>query len=406
MVKIGLTLYDWLAGRERIGHHRTLAVAELVNEVAGLRTTGLIGGFEFFDAQMDDARLCLEVVLTSMASGAVAANYVEVVGMRRGDGVICGCDLRNVLTGDCFYATARRVVNAAGPWLDDVCRLDDSTAQPRLATSKGVHIILPSMGLRAGLLVTHPTDGRVMFVLPWMSRTLVGATDTFFRGGPDELAAEPSDADYLIAAVNHYLGRSLSRSDVIGTLAGLRPLLNQNVKQPSAASREFAIVRSRSGVWSIAGGKYTTYRSMAEKLMDQVVDDLRGSASAVRSRTATHRLIGAPAEDWQQFRNRERQEIITTHGVEPMQIDHLLDRYGVRARSLVTDHIADTGLWQQVVPGEPEIWAEFHYQARHEMALVPADYLLRRTRLGLFRPGEFAAQLKSPRPLAREVHQK
>jgi glycerol-3-phosphate dehydrogenase len=251
------------------------------------------------------------------------------------------------------------------------------------------------MGLKAGLLITHPVDGRVMFVLPWMNRTLVGTTDTFTDFGPDELAAEPKDADYLLAATNYYLCRSLSRSDVIATLVGMRPLLNRKAKQPSIASREFAIIRSSTGLWSIAGGKYTTYRSMAEKLVDQVITRL---GSSVPSRTAQYPLIGTPAEDWELFRSRERVEIGKTYRIDPSLTDHLVNRYGVRARSVVEEYSADSDLWSAVVSGEPDVWAEFRYQTQHEMAVLPADHLLRRTRLGLFHSDLFAAELKWPVP--------
>jgi glycerol-3-phosphate dehydrogenase len=388
-------MYDWLAGRERIGRHRTLSAVEMAHAAAGLRTQGLLGGFEFFDAQMDDARLCLEVVLTAQASGVAAINYVEAVGLTRQNGSVNGCQLLEQLTGDHIRVTARSVVNAAGPWLDLVCRMDDQTAPVQLAASKGVHIILPHMELPAGLLVTHPADGRVMFVLPWMNRTLVGTTDTFTQEMPDNITASPADTDYLLVAVNHYFGKSLSRRDVINTIAGLRPLLRQNVQQPSAASREFSVVRSASGLWSIAGGKYTTYRSMAEQLTDRIVADLGGSLSGLPSRTASHRLVGAPSQDWCEFRERERSEMIEKYRLEPPVIDHLIDRYGTRARCVV-EECDESVAWERVVAREPDVWAEFHYQSRHEMAVRSADHLLRRTRLGLFWPESFVAELTPP----------
>jgi glycerol-3-phosphate dehydrogenase len=224
-----------------------------------------------------------------------------------------------------------------------------------------------------------------MFVLPWVNRTLVGTTDTFTDEGPDEVAAGPEDVNYLLAAVNDYFGQKLTQTDAVATLAGLRPLVSRKAKDPSAVSREFVIIRSPSSLWSIAGGKYTTYRSMAQKLVDRVVSDLGISPAASPSRTARHLLIGAPAEDWQRFRQRECGEMAATYRLDPSLVGHLLDRYGVRARVMAGDDI-DSRAWQAVVPGEPDVWAELRYQAQHEMAIRPADHLLRRTRLGLFHP--------------------
>jgi glycerol-3-phosphate dehydrogenase len=239
------------------------------------------------------------------------------------------------------------------------------------------------MNLKAGLLVTHPADHRVMFVLPWMNRTLVGTTDTFSDDSPDDVAAAPQDTEYLLAAVNHYFGQSLAGSDVVATMAGLRPLLSGKARDPSAVSREFAVIRSRSGLWSIAGGKYTTYRSMAQNLVDRIVAE-GDLANHAPSRTARHRLIGAPSEEWGRFCTPECEHIAANYQLKPALVRHLIDRYGVRARQIAADHSGNPELWQSVVPGEPEVWAEFRHQSQHEMAIYPADHLLRRTRLGLF----------------------
>ncbi len=395
MIKLGLSLYDWLAGRERIGRHGWLSASELTDQVPGLRGEGLKGGFEFFDAQMDDARLCLEVVLSAVAAGARAANYVEAVELHHDrNGQACGCDVIDRLSSECFAITARHIVNAAGPWLDEVCRIDDSMAPQRLAPTKGTHIVLPGIGLTASLLITHPDDGRVMFVLPWMNRSLVGTTDTFYNDRPDDVAPMPEDAEYLLRAANYYLSRSFTDRDVLATLSGLRPLLRQNKANPSAVSREFAIFRSRSGLWSIAGGKYTTYRSMAEKLVDRVAATFSETAAATECRTAEHRLIGCPVEEWSTFCESAQNRLEREFGLDEKLAVHLLDRYGCRALSIAADSRVDSKLWSPIIEGEPETWAELQFQAGHELAVYAADHLLRRTRLGLFHPELLEADLK------------
>jgi glycerol-3-phosphate dehydrogenase len=251
--------------------------------------------------------------------------------------------------------------------------------------------VLPDAGLAAGLLITHPGDGRVMFVLPWMNRTLVGTTDTFYDDRPDDAAAEPEDVDYLLTAYNHYLAPARSRGDVLATLAGLRPLLRGKARTPSGASREFGIFRAHSGLWSIAGGKYTTYRLMAQSLVDHIVEDLGGSRRTTPCRTAEHRLIGTPAEDWQVFRQRECEQLPERFRVAPEVAAHLVDRYGRRARVLLEEFGDDPTCHQSIIAGEPDIQAELRHQAAHELAQCPADHYLRRTRLGLFHPELVAA---------------
>ncbi len=396
-MKLGLSLYDWLAGRERIGRHRWLAAADVVAAAPGLRENGLRGGFEFFDAQMDDARLCLEVALTAIERGARAANYVEVVEIRHDRaGRVCGCEVSDRVTGESFAIRARRVVNAAGPWLDEINRIDDPTAAERLAPTKGVHVILPSLGLATGLLVTHPADRRVMFMLPWMSRTLVGTTDTFYDDRTNDVVADAVDVEYLLAATNHYFDRGFAPHDVIATLAGLRPLLRRRSRDASAVSREFSIYRSASGLWSIAGGKYTTYRSMAEQLVDRVISDFGESAARSSCRTADHRLVGCPDRNWATFRDQETQSLAAMYCMNPQITQQLVDRYGCRAGALLGETGSDEQSRQPIIRGELDIQAELPYHAHHEMAVCVADSLLRRTRLGLLHPELSAADLKWP----------
>ncbi len=397
MVKTGLWLYDLLAGRERIGRHRSLTPRELVEAVPGLRTDGLRGGFEFYDAQMDDARLCLEIVMTAADQGARVANYAEVVELRHNRaGRVCGAELLDQTTGDSFAITAREIVNAAGPWLDDVCRVDDAAAPSHLAPTKGVHLILPTAELAAGLLVTHPADHRVMFILPWMNRTLVGTTDTFYDGRPDDVASDDADVDYLLAAANHYLARHWTAGDVIATLAGLRPLIRSRGKVPSAVSREFEILRSRSGLWSIGGGKYTTYRAMAEQAVNQIALELGQPAVVTGCRTATHRLVGTPNEPWSVFRESEPARLASALGLDRELAAHLVDRYGARAGTVAVRWASVSTCQRPVVAGEPECWAELYVQADEEMAQCAADHLLRRTRLGLFHAELLDTELKWP----------
>jgi glycerol-3-phosphate dehydrogenase len=354
----------------------------LVREFPALQTRGLQGAAEYFDAQMDDARLCLEVIGTATLQGACAANYVEAVGFLHKGGTIAGARVVDRAGGAEFDIRARQVLNATGPWVDAVCRLAGDDAGPHLQPTKGVHIVLPAMNLRAAFLLLHPGDGRVFFVIPWMGKTLVGTTDTLTQAGPDALHVLPEEIDYLLAGFQHFFPGRFGRRDLLACFAGLRPLLFDR-QAPSARSREFRILESATGLMSAAGGKYTTYRRMAEEITDRIAERL---GCVRRCRTAALPLLGAPRVPWHDFAPAEVTSLCQHFGLEAPAARHLVDRYGQRAAAVAVYLATDPSLAQPIVAGEPDLWAEIRYQAEQEMALVPEDHLLRRTRLGVLRP--------------------
>jgi glycerol-3-phosphate dehydrogenase len=377
--RLGLVLYDILAGGHNIRRSQATSLLHLRREFPGLRSMGLRGGAEYFDAQMDDARLCLEVLRTAALHGAVVANYVEAIAFERPDRVRA----RDHRGGREFAIAARQVLNATGPWGDAVRRLAGDTTGPLLRPTKGVHLIAPDRGLPAAFLLLHPADGRVFFVIPWLGKTLLGTTDTACDDSPDELAVTPDDVAYLLFGFNHYFSPPLVESDVLGRFAGLRPLIRARPGEPSDLSREFQVHTSPSGLLTVAGGKYTTYRHMAEVITDTVVRRLGLSS---RCRTRSFRLDGAPEQPWHRFAPAATHELTTRCHLDEESARHLIARYGRRAVEVADCIDRDASLGRRVVPGEPDILAEFVYQRDHEMALTPGDFLLRRTRLGLFRP--------------------
>ncbi|MGH7172942.1 MAG: glycerol-3-phosphate dehydrogenase [Gemmataceae bacterium] len=377
--RIGLVLYDVLAGAHNLRRSRATSLSRLRHEFHGLRAEGLRGGAEYFDAQMDDARLCLEVLRTAALHGAVLANYVEAIAFDGPNRV----RVQDHHGGREFLIAAKQVLNATGPWGDAVRRLAGDDVGPLLRPTKGVHLIATDHGLRAAFLLLHPTDGRVFFVLPWLNKTLLGTTDTACDDSPDELTATPEDVAYLLAGYNHYFTPILSAGDVLGSFAGLRPLIRARPGEPSDLSREFQIHTSPSGLLTAAGGKYTTYRHMAEIITDTIVRRLGLSR---RCRTRSLRLDGAPDQPWQRFASVAVNALTTRCHLDAETARHLVGRYGRRALEVADYLKRDPALGQRVVPGEPDVLAEFTYQRDHEMALTAADFLLRRTRLGLFHP--------------------
>jgi glycerol-3-phosphate dehydrogenase len=380
---VGLTLYDFLAGRGNLARSRPLGADEVRRRAPGLRPQGLAGGAAYADAQMDDARLCLEVVLTSAARGAVVANYVEAVGFEHAGGRTVGVRARDRLRGAEFLIRARQVLNATGPWVERVARLAGDDAGPRLRPTKGVHVVAPGRDLRAALLLLHPADGRVFFVIPWMGRTLIGTTDTFTDEPPDGLTVTDEDVRYLLEGYNHFVTPPLGPGDLCGRFVGLRPLVDRRSGAPSAVSREFQITESPGGLLSVAGGKYTTYRHMAEAITDRVV---RRLGLRRRCRTRDCPLIGAPESSWERFAPAEAARLADRYGLTEGAARHLVDRYGRRADEVAALTRGRPEWKEPVVAGEPDLWAEIAFQHDHELAATPADHLLRRTRLGLFHP--------------------
>jgi glycerol-3-phosphate dehydrogenase len=393
--RLGLTFYDVLAGRGNLHRSGCLNRSKLRHEVPALRQDGLYGGAAYFDAQMDDARLCLEVVKTAAEQGAVVANYVEAVAFERSRESISGARAVDRLANGELAIRARQVVNATGPWVDAVCRLAGDTSGPYLRPTKGVHLIVANqIGLTWAFLLLHPADGRVFFVIPWprhdyartpipASKLLIGTTDTFANDDADVLAALPSDVAYLLEGYNYYLRPPLTTESILGTFSGLRPLLHAAKGDPSAVSREFRVIRSPSGLLSVAGGKFTTYRHMAEVATDEVAKRLGKRRSC---RTRLFPLDGTPQESWFRFAAGAVTELTKRYALSEAAAGHLVSRYGRRAFDVAAYLRQDVTLAAPLVPGEPDLRVEWPYQRDQEMAVTPADHWLRRTRLGLYHP--------------------
>ena len=379
--RLGLTLYDLLAGTDNIQRSRPVSVSLLMRECAHLRPEGLLGGAAFFDAQMDDARLCIEVLLTAAHYGANVANYVEAISLENRDPGPQQIRILDHVSGKEATVRARVVLNATGPWVDQVCRLARDSTGPYLQPTKGVHLVAPAQGLPAGFLLLHPADGRVFFVLPWLGKTLIGTSDTFTPAGPDALGVDADEIAYLLAGYNRYFAPALQPQDVLGSFAGLRPLLRAGPATPSSLSREFRVWQSAPGLLSVAGGKFTTFRHMAEVITDQL-GRLLGKRQRCRTRNCP--LIGTPDMPWEQYLPGLVTTLCQRFSLSSAAALHLANRYGRRALDVAEYLDRAPGKREPLCAGEPDLRAEIDFQRDHEMAIFPADHWLRRTRLGLF----------------------
>ena len=399
--RTGLWLYDLLAGRHNLRRSRGIGAMQLQRAFPALRGRDLVSGAEYYDAQMDDARLCLEVVRTAARMGAKVCNYVEVSGFEVSGERITGVQARDVFSGKTFTIRARQVLNATGPWVDGIRRMvagggssKDGTALAGagsvLEPTKGVHIILHGtpyadggepLSRETAFTLLHPIDGRVFFVLPWQGHTLVGTTDTFSAEPPDALSVTVDEEQYLLDGYNHYFIPPLKRSDICGRFAGLRPLLRSDPAEPSARSREFRLIEGPNGLLSAAGGKWTTFRSMAEQITDRVCERLRVSA---KCRTQDVKLDGTPAVPWEEFERSEPIALAERFSLEVEQARHLVRRYGRRAADVAAFVVASPTGREPVIVGELDMRGEWDYQREHEMAMTRADHLLRRSRVGMW----------------------
>lgn len=287
-IRAGLWLYDHIAG-ERIQPHRILSWEETLAEEPSLFPEGLMGGALFFDCQEDDARLVIENLMAAADAGACVANYIELIGFIGKDRLVAAQG-RDRQTGGEFHIAARSFVNAAGNMARNIARKagGDLSTMPQIRHTKGAHILLPRLTRKHGLLLTSPLDGRVFFALPWSERfTLVGTTDTDDQLHGEDVYASGEDVRYLLNSLARYLPKQL-RERVLITFAGLRALADGGEGDPSRASRKHQIVDHGNGMFSLVGGKFTTYRWIAEQTTDRLMQ-LLGRAS-VRCVTGTQPL--------------------------------------------------------------------------------------------------------------------
>jgi glycerol-3-phosphate dehydrogenase len=277
---IGMRVYDVLAGKYGFGHSRNLSREETLERIPNLEDDGLRGGVVYHDGQFDDARLLIALARTAVAQGAALASYAPVTGLLKdADGFVVGVRWRDEETGEAAELRGRVVVNATGPFADGLRRMDDPDVAPAIRPSQGVHLVLDRSFLAgdAAIMVPHTDDGRVLFAIPWLDRVLVGTTDTPLEDTALEPVPMEDEIQFLLEHVRRYMERDPGRADVLSVFAGIRPLVAEGAGEDTAEiSREHVLRVSDSGLLTIAGGKWTTYRKMAEDAVDmaQALGDL------------------------------------------------------------------------------------------------------------------------------------
>jgi glycerol-3-phosphate dehydrogenase len=275
-IRTGVFIYDWLAGKENIRCHRTLKKDEITALEQNINSQDLKGGVLYCDAQMDDIRLCLDNVISAFQAGCSVANKVEAKGFIKEKGRISGIETQDKLTGENFFIRAKVVINATGAWSNRIVKMDEPDALPITRTTKGIHIVYKKLPHKRAMLLSAHKDKRIFFVIPWRSATLIGTTDTDYTGSCDEVYATEDEVEYLLEETRRvFPSEKIERKGIITTYAALRPLVNTQEKPAWQVSREHLIRESRSGLISVIGGKYTTYRHLAEQLVDVALSKLK-----------------------------------------------------------------------------------------------------------------------------------
>ena len=381
--RTGLTGYEVLAAGRNIGYHQAVSAGRVAEAIPGLG--GRSRAFRYFECQTDDARLTIEVARTAQAAGAVLANHARVTELL-GDGRVTGAAVTDEMTGQGFEVRARAVVNATGIWAERVGELAGGSGAEgcvRLRPSKGVHLVFAPGAVRTTAGVTVPSaehDGRYIFVVPWEGRVYAGTTDTPYQGDLDDPGVGEADRDYILAAVAG-LFPGVTGRDVVASWAGLRPLLGQEDAgdtKSSDLSRKHAIFTGPFGLYTITGGKLTTYRAMAEDLVDRVAADLGGvkGSGPCRTREIPLGLHGPAAAAVRLARDE-----VARLGLPPRTAVRLVQRYGDDWRQAARMIGEDVSLGEPVADGLPVLGVEVALARSREMALTDEDIYVRRTRL-------------------------
>ena len=381
-VGAGMLLYDlfsYTGGRSPgVPHHRHLTKRQMLRAAPSLAPDAFVGGLAYYDAQVDDARYVANLARTASFYGAHVASRVRVEGFIKVGQRVVGVTARDVESGTTFEIRARQVVNATGVWTDETQAMVGERGQFKVRASKGVHLVVPRDRFQSKLGLLLRTEKSVLFVIPWGRHWLIGTTDTDWNLDKAHPAATAADIDYILKHVNKVLAVPLTRDDVEGVYAGLRPLLAGESDQTSKLSREHIVAHSVPGLVVVAGGKWTTYRVMAKDAIDEAVAALDGKIAA--STTEDIALLGA--EGYQAAWNK-RSKIARAFGVHKVRIEHLLNRYGVLTDELLDLIVARPEL-QEPLPGADDyIGAEVVYAATHEGAMHLEDVLARRTRISI-----------------------
>ncbi|MDB5386730.1 MAG: glpD 2 [Planctomycetaceae bacterium] len=371
----GLKVYNMLSGRYRFGPTSRLSRDETLQRLPTIKTEGLKGGVVYYDGQFDDTRLLINLVATAAEQGATLLNYFAVTGLRRdAEGFVNGVTARDSESGRDYEFSARVVINASGVFCDSIRKMADPAASSLVAPSQGIHLVFERSFLPgcSAIMVPHTADGRVMFAIPWHDHTLVGTTDVAIHDTPIEPRATDEEINFILETASRYLERAPTRADILSVFAGIRPLVRAgDQKSTSSLSRSHTIHIDNSGLLTLTGGKWTTYRNMSEDCVDQATTLAQLEDRPCCTRTLAIHGHRVPDEALGHF---------TVYGSDALEIRNLIE---------------ENAAWGEPLHAAlPYTAAEVIWATRHEMARTVEDVLARRTR-ALFLNARAAIEMSS-----------
>ena len=378
---IGLRVYDFLAGVKRSERRKMLSAEAALGHEPLLKKEGLKGAGYYVEYKTDDARLTLEVMKKAAENGALALNYIEVTEFLYASGKVTGARVHDAQTGGVHEVRAAKIINAAGPWVDKLREADNSRKGKSLLLTKGIHLVFDSnkFPLKQAVYFDAP-DGRMIFAIPREGKTYIGTTDTVYEGNISHPTMTTSDRDYILDAISFmFPSVAVTAEDVDSSWAGLRPLIHEDGKSPSEISRKDEIFISESGLLSIAGGKLTGYRKMAETIVDMVAAQLQKESDRAfpKTQTATMPISGGDvggSEGFEQFKVNKMKKA-SQIGIEGGTANMLIQRYGSNVDIVF-------GLYREAAERmdiDPLVYAGLRYAIDFERAYTPADFFIRRT---------------------------
>lgn len=358
---IGMKVYDMMAGKLGLGPSERISKEETIAAIPNIKTDGLRGGVIYYDGQFDDARLAISLAQTAHKNGATVLNYMKVTGLRKNKaGLIKGVKAVDEETGEEFKISAKAVVNATGVFVDDILKMDDKKAKKTTVPSQGVHLVLDKEFLQgdSAIMIPKTDDGRVLFAVPWHGVTIVGTTDTLVEKAELEPMAQEQEIEFILKTAGRYLTRAPKRSDVLSVFAGLRPLASEDSEEETKnVSRNHRILVSLTGLVTVTGGKWTTYRKMGQDIIDKVT--LVGGLEERPSITANMPIHGY-------VKNFDRKDKLHVYGADRLAILQLIEENPELGEKLDKKH--------------PFLKAEVLWAVKEEMARKIEDVLARRTR--------------------------
>lgn len=370
LMKFGVKIYDILSGRHIIEKHRVLDVEEICQLFPGIRREGLVGGVMYSDAQMNDARLCLENVLSAVEKGADAANYVKVTSFIQENGRTVGVQAKDELTQQDFEVRARKTVCAVGPWTNILMRKEHSKSKARIRPTKGVHIVYKGGISDHAVLIPTRKDQRIFFIIPWMGNSMIGTTDTDYTGNPNQVKVEEEDIEYLMAETKRvFPGFNLNQENIITSFAGLRPLVSES-GAPAKVSRKHVIKESYSGIIYVMGGKYTTYRKIAEDTVCRLT-----------KKSLVETQQGFPVYGSGDLEG-SIDDLAQRYDMGASTIRALINFYGTRFKDILQYVDEKPDLKEPICNCSSVIRAQVVYAIEKEMARAPEDIIMRRLTVG------------------------